>query len=142
LTKKLRSAAEKMYVELAHHVEANCNDDMQTFLLSGFQPKSSTKTPSQPPDVPSFSSVTPGPGTGEMKAKVKKEPRAVSYVMRRGQVPPGGGPPATWTEQVLPNSKLVIIGGLTPGTMYSFQVKAVGSAGTTDWSDPVNRMAT
>ena len=27
-----------MYEELAHYVESNCNDDMATFLLSGFQP--------------------------------------------------------------------------------------------------------
>jgi len=40
---KLRNAAIRMYGELAHYVEANCNDDMATFLLSGFQPAATTK---------------------------------------------------------------------------------------------------
>ena len=42
---KLRDAAVRMYVQLAHYVEANCNDDLTTFLLSGFQPAASIKTP-------------------------------------------------------------------------------------------------
>ena len=40
---KLRDVAIRMYVHLAHHVEAACNDDMTTFLLSGFQPVTTTK---------------------------------------------------------------------------------------------------
>ena len=36
---KLRSAVIKMYKQLAHYVEAACNEDMATFMLSGFQPK-------------------------------------------------------------------------------------------------------
>ena len=50
-----------MYVELAHYVEANCNGDMATFLLSGFQPAATTKTPPQPLDQPSIVSVVHGP---------------------------------------------------------------------------------
>src|SRR2546425_12077460 len=65
---KLLETAIGMYVELAHYVEANCNDDLATFLLSGFQPASSTKTPPQPLDQPSIT-VEPGPVTGQMKAR-------------------------------------------------------------------------
>src|SRR5947209_3773072 len=40
---KLRSAVIKMYKQLAHYVEAACNEDMATFMLSGFQPKPDKK---------------------------------------------------------------------------------------------------
>ena len=33
---------------LAFHVQLNCKDDMNTFLSSGFQPRSSTRTPPRP----------------------------------------------------------------------------------------------
>src|SRR5262245_3036365 len=34
---RLREDALRMYVQLAHYAEANCNDDIATFLLSGFR---------------------------------------------------------------------------------------------------------
>ena len=40
---KLLRAVVKMYVELAPYVESSCNEEMATFLLSGFQPASTTK---------------------------------------------------------------------------------------------------
>ena len=42
---KLLETAIQMYVELAHYVQANCKNDLATFLSSGFVPASSTKTP-------------------------------------------------------------------------------------------------
>src|SRR5206468_5199135 len=97
---KLLQAAVRMYVELAHYVEANCNDDLATFLLSGFQPASSTKTPPQPLDQPSIT-VEPGPVTGQMKAKIGSVPKALSYHLHYAPVPSGGGAPATWTDQII-----------------------------------------
>src|SRR5437867_1978345 len=57
---KLRDAAIRMYIELAHYVEANFNDDPATFLLSGFQPVSSVKAPPQPLEQPAIASVVQG----------------------------------------------------------------------------------
>jgi hypothetical protein len=139
---KLRAAATKMYVELAHYVEANCGDDMATFLLSGFQAASTTKTPSQPIAQPTIASAAPAAITGQMKIKVSPVNKALSYTVRYAPVPSGGGTPVTWAEQILTSSKAVIIGNLTPGITYTFQVCALGCRGSTDWSDPVNRMAT
>jgi hypothetical protein len=34
------------------------------------------------------------------------------------------------------------VSGLTPGATYTFQVRALGSLGQTDWSDPVTRVCT
>ena len=36
----------------------------------------------------------------------------------------------------------MIIGNLTPGTTYSFQIRALGRLGYTNYSDAVNRMVT
>ncbi len=138
---KLRDAAIRMYVELAHYVEANCDDDMTKFLLSGFQPMATTKTPPQPLDQPSITSVVYGAVSGQMKIRVTAVPKALNYDVRYVAVPPGGGTAAEWTEERFTNTKSVIIDNLTPGTTYTFQVRAFGRLGHTNWSDPVNRMA-
>ena len=40
------------------------------------------------------------------------------------------------------NSRGLIVTGLTSGTMYAFQVRAVGgSTGQSDWSNPVGHMS-
>ena len=138
---KLRDVVERMYVELAHYVEANCNNDMATFLLSGFQPATTTKASAQPLDQPTIVSVGEGPGTGRVKVKIGSVPKAIGYKLRYAAVPNGGGMPASWTEKTVTTVKAIIIEDLTPGTTYTFQVCALGRLGFTDWSAPVNRMA-
>jgi len=138
---KLLETAIQMYVELAHYVQANCKNDLATFLSSGFVPASSTKTPPQPLDQPSIA-VEQGPVTGQLKAKIGSVPKAGTYHLRHAAVPSGGGVPPTWTEQYITSTKPMLIGGLTPGTIYTFQVRALGPLGFTDWSDAVNRMVT
>jgi hypothetical protein len=139
---KLRNVAVKMYIQLAHYVEANCNDDMATFLLSGFKPAATTQTPPQPLPTPAIASVTQGPMTGQLRVKIRAVAKAVSYELRYAPVPSGGGTPATWTHEGVGSSKPAIIGNLTPGTMYTIQARALGRLGYTDWSDAVNRIAT
>ena len=142
LRNRLRDAAVKLYVQLAHYVEANCNDDMATFLSSGFQPATATKAPPQPLAQPAVASVVQGPNSGQLKIRIGAVPKALSYVLRFGAVPTGGGTPVSWTEEPLTSTKPTIVGSLTPGTVYTFQVRALGRLGYTDWSDAVNRMAT
>jgi hypothetical protein len=139
---KLKRAAVKMYGLNAKYVETNCNDDMATFLLSGFQPAATTKTPPQPLPTPVIKSLVLGATTGQLKITIAPVPKAASYVIRYGVVPAGGGTPATWSELALASKKPVIFNNLTPGTVYSFQVKALGLLGYTDWSDAANRMVT
>jgi len=40
------------------------------------------------------------------------------------------------------NTRSVLVNGLTPGTTYVFQVRALGRLGYTDWSGTVTRMST
>ena len=46
---------------LATYVELNCKDDMNILLSSGFQPRSSTRTPAQPLDQPTILNIDQGP---------------------------------------------------------------------------------
>ena len=139
---KLRNAAIKLYELNAKYVEVTSNDDMATFLLSGYQAASTTKTPPAPLPVPAIASVVQGPSSGQLKAAIASLPKALSFVLRHGAVPSGGGTPASWIEDTIPHKKPVMITGLTPGTVYMFQVKALGRLGFTDWSDPISRMVT
>ena len=68
--------------------------------------------------------------------------KAAVYHLRYAAVPSGGGAPATWTEQFITSTKPTIIEDLTPGTIFTFQVRPLGRLGFTNWSDAVNRMVT
>src|SRR6476469_5409229 len=102
---------------------------MATFLLSGFQSASTVKTPPQALPQPAISAVKQGALTGQLKVKPATLKKALNYILRYTPVPAGGGTPTTWTEQTLTSSKSVVISGLTPGTIYTFQIRALGRLG-------------
>jgi hypothetical protein len=53
----------------------------------------------------------------------------------------GGAPSTTFAPIAVASAlKPVPVGNLTPGTTYSFQVRAFGRLGFTDLSQPVQRM--
>ena len=56
---------------------------------------------------------------------------------------PGGAPPPSWTNQLVASVKAPInFSGLTPGTTYAFQARALVKDKYTDWSDSVTFMST
>jgi hypothetical protein len=125
---------------LAMYVELNCKDDMNTFLSSGFQPRSRTRTPAGPLAQPSLTGLDQG-FSGQLRASIKPVRNAKHYDVRSGQLGPGGLPPANWSIETVPNTKgAVPINGLTPGTTYAVQVRAYGAAGFTEWTDSMTRM--
>src|ERR1041385_6726895 len=130
---KLREEATRMYVLLAHYVEAHCNNDMATFLLSGFQPAPTTKAQPQPLAMPTIAYVVQGPNSGELKVKIGSVEKALHYDLRYGSVPSAGETPAAWIQQLIASTKPMIITELKPGTIYTFQVRAFGRLGYTDW---------
>jgi|ERR1051326_8552995 hypothetical protein len=130
----------KILVQLAHWVEANCKDDMTTFLTSGFEAASSTKAKTAPVSE-TIRKVVQGIISGQLLVTLMKYPGAASYEIRWGQVPAGGGTPATWSSQPLANVKTpATISGLTPGTTYVIQARAVTTTGYTDYGQPVAHM--
>jgi hypothetical protein len=136
---KLRDVAIRMYTLLAHYVEAHWHNDMATFVLSGFQAMTSGRTPA-PPASESIRKVTQGANSGQISVTPMRLPGAKCYELRWAPVPPGEVP-STWTNLTLTNVRpATIISGLTPGTIYAFQARALVKGGFTDWSDSVTLM--
>ena len=130
----------KLLEQLAVYVQANCKDDMTIFLSSGFTAASSTKTV-KPPASDSIRKVEPGEVSGQMRITLMKYPGGISYEVRWAPAVSAGNP-GTWTSQPVGFLRpATTISGLTPGTTYVFQVRAVTKTGYSDWSDSVTRMA-
>ena len=51
------------------------------------------------------------------------------------------GKPGTWREVGLTNPRAIPVNGLTPGTNYAFQLRALGVLGYGDWSEISTRIA-
>jgi hypothetical protein len=130
----------KILDQLAKYVQANCKDDMTIFLSSGFKAQSSTKTVA-PTLSESIRSVQLGPNSGQVQVRLVAVQGAGSYELRWAPVPAGGVPTA-WTTQSTLNLRLaMVVSGLTPGTTYAFQARALTQSGYADWSDSVTQMA-
>ena len=131
----------KLLGQLAHYAEASCKDDMTTFLKSGFEAVSTTKSPSQP--LSQFiRKIDQGTNSGQLLVTIVAVPGASSYELR--WAPLGtGGTPGPWTNQLLNKTRPPMsITGLTPGMTYVFEVRSFSDSGFSDWSDSVTRMCT
>ena len=114
---------------------------MPTFLKSGFQPISTIRTPTAPLSE-SIRKIAPGKNSGQLEVTLVSQQDALSYQLRWATVGTSGTP-GNWTEQPVGNAKSpALVIGLTPGTAYAFQVRAVTNAGYTDWSESVTRICT
>src|SRR5207247_3216141 len=81
--------------------------------------------------------------SGEIAITPESVDRARMYEIHHGPVGPGGAAPTSWTTiQVVRTKPGTAINGLTPGTVYAFQVRAFSAAGWTEWSAPVTKMST
>jgi hypothetical protein len=129
-----------MLHQLGHYVEVACKGDMNTFVSSGFVAVSRTRAPEQPVGQPVIASIDQGSNSGQLVVTIKNVPRARHYELRYGAVPVGGGA-VNWTTLLVATTKPpAAFNNLTPGGTYSFQVRAFGKLGYSDWSDLVSRM--
>jgi hypothetical protein len=136
----LKEVVIKSLRQLGHYAEENCKDDMQTFLRTGFQTASTTRT-STPALSDAIRKIVPGTNTGQMEVSLMAQAGALSYQLRRAPVGPGGAV-GDWVEQPVGRTRpATLVTGLTPGTAYAFQVRAVTNSGYTDWSESVTRIA-
>lgn len=138
---KQRDEVISMLRRLGHYVEAACNADMTLFLSSGFEAAFRSRTAPQTLSLsqPNIVRVNQG-NTGQLLVNVKRLPEARTYELRYAALETGGTPGAWTTTIVVAVRQAANINNLTPGTIYSFQVRAVNKLGYSDWSDPVNRM--
>ena len=118
---------------LAVFVQNVSNDDPVIFALSGFTAKPTGKSAPQPVSVPSFRSMDYGANSGQIAVYVKKVSGAKSYFIRYAVM--NGTTPGAWTTIPAASiQKAITLSGLTPATIYGFQVQALGVLGYSDWS--------
>jgi hypothetical protein len=118
---------------LAVYVQNNCNDDMTVFASSGFTARQPVKTTGQPLSQSAIKTLDFGAHSGQVTVKIVKQTGAKSYFVR--YAPMTNGQPGAFTTVGTTNvGRKVVISGLTPGTLYGFQVQALGSVGYSDWS--------
>jgi hypothetical protein len=130
----------RMLRALASHVELHCKDDINIFLTSGFQPRSTSRGATQPMAVPMITDLEQGP-SGTLVAWIKGVRKAKTYEFRVGAVGDGGALPTSWSTRTVTSVRSgVISDGLTPATTYAIQVRAYGSLGYTEWSPAATRM--
>ena len=131
----------KMTAELGHYVESACGNNMPTFLKSGFQPKSTTKV-IKPPVSQWIRAVAPGRISGQLYLLLMAVVAAAAYEIRYAVTV--NGTPGPWQTQLVTKTRpATTLSGLTPGALYTIQVRSFNDAtGFTDWSDPVTRIVT
>ena len=132
---KQRVVVLKMYTLLGHYVETACNDDLATFITSGFtQAAAKTKSAPQPLTEAKFSSIDRGPNSGDAVVKPEKQTGAIVFDVRYA-LEGTGGVLGSWTTVTITRPKKVTISGLTLAGIYHFQIRALGVLGYTDWMD-------
>ena len=126
--------------QLAGYVQENHGNDLAKLLASGFEAVSTNKT-SVPLAKPTIKDIVNGNST-ELIVRVDRVDNARAYEVRHALIGAGGAPGPWQSGQLFTSSRGMKITGLTPGGMYTFQVRAVGgSTGYSDWSDPVGHMS-
>jgi hypothetical protein len=137
---KKRNVLDELLRKLAHYVQANCNDDVQLVLSSGFQARTAPVRSQTQLDKATIVSVT-NAHTRQLQVFAQKVLRAKLYEV---QVAPVGANNTVGPFQsagFFTKSRSMIVTGLTPGTVYAIQVRALGgTTGSGDWSDPVTHM--
>src|SRR5438876_5492278 len=137
---KKRDVLDGLLRKLAHYVQANCNDDVQVVLNSGFQAKTTAVRSQVPLAKAKIVSVDNG-HTKELVVRAQKIPRARSYEVQAAAVGANNTVGSFQPAGIFTKSRSMTVTGLTPGTIYAIQVRALGgSTGSGDWSDVVTHM--
>jgi hypothetical protein len=126
---------------LAFYVETICKDDMTKFLLSGFTPRTATRTAARPVHPPNLR-VQHGP-TGALRVKLSgADPQAWSHEVEYAPIGADGVTGKWMSQPVTSVASLVPVTGLTAGVTYAFHARSLGRLGFSEWSDSVTKMST
>ncbi len=121
--------------QLAAYVEGIAQGNADTIRAAGFDPVSHEHHAPVPLAKPVIDRIVNNV-SGAVKLRVKMQPNVhsvnVQYRTGTGAWQDGGS---------FPSSRLVIVPGLIPGTVYEFRVEFVGgSTNHSEWSDGVNHV--
>ncbi len=138
--KNKRAAVIDLLVKLAHYVHDNCGNNPAVVLSSGFQVAGTSRAKS-PLSKPVIIGIDFGKST-ELVLKLSPVTNARIFDVEFALVG-ANNTPGDWNKAGLfTNSRSITVGDLVPGTTYLFRVRAAGTTGFSDWSDPVAHMAT
>ena len=120
---------------LASYVQVACKGSIENLLLSGFPTQKPNRAPVGVLPAPSNLTVNLGARSGELTAKASPLNGAAIYNWRltaNGQTTP--------LQMQQTTAASTTFADLTPGTVYAVELNVVGSAGPSDWSDPISQM--
>jgi hypothetical protein len=117
---------------LAADVQTRSENVLATLLSSGFEAVSTNRA-STPLDKPSILDILNKVDT-QLHLRVSTIRNARNYELRYSSVAGDWSPPFIFGK-----AREMIVTNLTPGVLYTFQVRALGgSTGHSDWSDAVS----
>ena len=136
----VRDALVGLLRQLAGYVQETSGNNLATLLSSGFDAVSTNRA-STPLPPPAIRAILNG-NSGQLLATVGAIANAKCYEGRYAALA-GNGTPGPWQNAGLfTNSRSMPLNGLTPGTICTVQVRAIGgSTGYSDWSDPSSHMS-
>jgi len=141
LTTAVRNNARRKVMELlsrlARYVEDKSSIDLPALLSSGFPARNRSRAQVQFPKAVILKITARR--SGQLNLQVRAIPNARCYQVVCAEVGPNGALGPERDAGLFTNSRSIPIGGLTPGKMYSFRVRAIGgSTGSGDWSEPAS----
>jgi hypothetical protein len=135
LKKQAREALDSVLRQQAAYVQSIAGEDLAVLLSSGYEATSSNRTRVQL-DQPVIDRIS-NPVSTVIALRVQPVPTAKSYEVRVSH-----GTEAAHSAGIFTKSRPLMVTNLTPGVVYTFQVRAIGGiSGYSDWSDPVSHMA-
>jgi hypothetical protein len=123
--------------QLASYVQVTCMGDLTILLSSNFPIQKPQRSPIGVLPAPGNLTVTLGARSGELNASAAPIPGAAIYNWRVTATTA----PTVVVQSAQTTAASNIFDNLTPGVVYNVEANAVGSAGPSDWSDPVPHMA-
>ncbi len=130
-----RAALVALLRQLASYVQVACNGNLAVLLTSGFPPQKPNRTPIGVLQPPSSLTVTLGDRSGELYAIAAPVNGAAIYNWRVT----AADAPNTVVQTDQTTAARTTFDNLTPGVLYNVECNVVGSAGPSDWSDPISQ---
>jgi hypothetical protein len=125
--------------QLAAYVQSKHGDDLEVLLSSGFEAVATNHAPAVL-DAPHIREILNG-HSGEFIVHADAITNIRVFAARIAPVT-GGTVGAYQNAGLHSDSRHISLTGLTPGTIYSVQLQAVGGGNhVSDWSDPVQHMS-
>jgi hypothetical protein len=140
IAKTVRSQQRKAFTgllrNLAHYAQVTSGGDLPILLSSGF-PAQKGRQRVGPLHVPANLRLKRGKVSGQLIARCNKLDQASAYDWQYAT----GATPTAWISVPSTFAAKNTFVGLVPGTQYMVRVRAVGTAGPSDWSSAATLMA-